>query len=84
MTMEIMSGLFSEAPSIILLLLTVEIMNQYNQIWFEKDDTDKQIKFRHTINMTKCLTQKAKAKSSLENQYIILSVMHIEGVQRGC
>lgn len=80
MTVEIVSGLFSEAPFVFLLLLTVEIMSQYNQ----KDDTDKQIRFRHTINMTKCLTQKAKTKSSLKNQYIILSTMHIEDVQRGC
>lgn len=38
-------------------LTTVEIVSQYNQAWFEKDDIDKQIRFRHTINITQ-----AKAK----------------------
>lgn len=80
MTEEIVSGLSSESPFVIPLLLTVKIMSQYNQ----KDDTDKQIRCIHTINMTKYLTQKTKAKSSPENQYIILSMMHIEDVQRRC
>lgn len=37
-------------------------MSQYNQIWLEKDDIDKQIRFGHTINITQYLPQQAKAK----------------------
>lgn len=43
-------------------LTTVEIVSQYNQVWFEKDDIDKQRRFRHAINITQYLTQQAKAK----------------------
>ena len=37
-------------------------MSRYNQVWSEEGDTDKQIGFRHTVNITQCLTQQAKAK----------------------